>query len=73
VTAGGRSPTDVAHPANGGAALEGARWLAVAAGRVGISQNAAPVSIIVVLAQQGDGIMLVEKRAKPPGDLIGGL
>jgi hypothetical protein len=34
VTAGGRSPTDVANPANG-AALEGARWLAVAAGRIG--------------------------------------
>ena len=32
--AGGRSPTDVANPANG-AALKGARWLAVAAGRIG--------------------------------------
>ena len=34
MTAGGRSPTDVANPANG-AALKGARWLAVAAGRIG--------------------------------------
>ena len=32
--AGGRSPTDVANPAYG-AALKGARWLAVAAGRIG--------------------------------------
>ncbi len=30
----GVSPTDIAHPANG-AALKGARWLAVAADRVG--------------------------------------
>jgi hypothetical protein len=34
VTAGGRSPSDVANPANG-AALKGARWLAIAAGRIG--------------------------------------
>jgi hypothetical protein len=34
VTAGGRSPTAVANPANG-AALKGVRWLAVAAGRIG--------------------------------------
>ena len=34
MTAGGRSPTDVANPANG-AALEGARWRAVAVGRIG--------------------------------------
>src|SRR5580704_1721489 len=34
VTAGGRSPSDVANPANG-AAPNGARWLAVAAGRIG--------------------------------------
>ena len=32
--AGGRSPSDVANPANG-VPLEGARWLAVGAGRIG--------------------------------------
>jgi hypothetical protein len=36
-----------------------------------ISQHAAPISIIIAFAQKGDRIVLVEKSAKAPGNLVG--
>ena len=38
-----------------------------------VGEHLAPIAVIVILAEEGDCIMLVEKCAKAPGDLVGRL
>ncbi|WP_066760201.1 hypothetical protein [Sphingomonas sp. CCH20-B6] len=35
-----------------------------------VGEHLAPIAVIVVLAEEGDGVVLVEKRAESPRDLV---